>query len=97
MKEQVIPGNATIPLPETNAADPDQWRALYLQVAAERDRLRQDVDLLRKERDDLLNAVYALLPPEEMQISKAVLRAHHGAEPTVDQLLAEIKEASRVA
>ena len=95
MKEQVIASNATIPQPEANAASPDQWRAMYLQVAAERDRLRQDIDLLRKERDDLLNAVYALLPREEMHFSKATLRAQQGAEPTVDQLLAEIKEASR--
>jgi len=95
MKEQAIAGNQTIPLPEANARDPDQWRAMYLQAAAELDRLRQDVDLLRKERDDLLNAVHALLPREEIHISKAALRAQQGGEPTVDQLLAEIKEASR--
>jgi hypothetical protein len=72
---------------DTNNVSPEQWRLMYLQLAAEQDRLQRDLEKVRKERDDYLKAVHALLPRKEFQFTREELFAHQGAEPTVDQLL----------
>jgi hypothetical protein len=78
---------------EADTVSPEQWRALYWQLVAERDLLKNDLEKVRKERDDYLKAVHALLPRSPVEFTKDELFSQQGAEPTVEQLLAEIKES----
>jgi len=74
------------------ATSAEQWRLMYEQVVEKHECLEREVDSIRKERDAYLKAVYALVPAPAEDIDLEELLRQRGAEPTVDQLLVEIRQ-----
>jgi hypothetical protein len=91
MNDVTVPNAGAGILEQEENLNASQWQAKYQQIALERDCLRQQLNEVTRERDDYLQAVYALLPTPELPCSEEELFAQRGANPTIHQLLAELE------
>lgn len=93
MNDAAISQSESGGLSEENGTSVEQWRTMYQQMVLECDRLQQELHSVTKERDEYLNAVYAMLPTPELPYTIEELLAQRGAEPTIEQLLEEMQSS----
>ncbi|HWY88448.1 MAG TPA: hypothetical protein VNX28_17180 [Gemmataceae bacterium] len=73
----------------TSAVD---WQKRCQELIAERDKLQMELAEVKKDRDDYLRAVKALLPEKEYSFTKEELLSQVCKHPSFEEFIAELEK-----
>jgi len=92
MNDNVTHNSVAPALPEASAVSQEQWRAMCLQLLADKEAVQGEVPELRKQRQRLLDALF----PEdvkEVTLSKEELLAQLVTEPPMDEFIDNLEKS----
>jgi hypothetical protein len=77
--------------PRANESGPD-WERFCKELLAERDKIRAELQEVKKERELYRKALQATLPVEETHFTKDEILAQRGKRPPLQTLISELEK-----